>query len=170
MWQLLPFVSQWWQCAIGGPCVPKMTEDISGRRMFWIKQEKGSLHTPLKGQPCRRIWLSFRTQRMPSWIDDKHKMEMRDQLVCVGKDTFFPNGVESHLFVAFSPNTADCTVLKKKKKMLLCWKKSAHQLAASNDRRSCYWFCMEETEKSEKRLHSYTPSSLLTCHINHCLS
>lgn len=50
---------------------------------------------------------------MPPWIDDKHKMEMRDQLVCVGKDTFFPNGVESHLFVAFSPNTADCTVLKK---------------------------------------------------------
>lgn len=81
---------------------------------------------------------------MPPWIYDKHKMEMRVQLVCVGKDTFFPNGVQSHLFVAFSPNTADCTVLKKNVAML---EKAAHQPAASNNSRSCYWFCMGDAKK-----------------------
>lgn len=63
--------------------------DISGWGLCSIKQQHRSFHPPLKGQPCLRLWWSFRTKRTPFWIYNKHKSEMSFLLVVCRHGHFF---------------------------------------------------------------------------------
>lgn len=167
MRQLLPFVSQWWQCAMGGPSVLKggtfldegcvQSNSSTGVSTLLLK---GSLVWDFDGASGLRGRLSgFTINTSRRWVSC---------WLCVGTDTFFfPDGAEPHPLVAFSLSTADCTALNK---LLLCWKKLWHQLAAHENSWSDYWSAWETVKNERRRDCVKTLHSMLslgtTCHIN----
>lgn len=134
MWQLLPFVSQWQQCTIGGPSVLHRTEASSKEGHFWIKVCVGSSRTGVYSLVWDFDEASERRRCLPRFTINTSWRRVFGWF-CVSKDTFFPIAW-SHTACSLSLSGAGCIALNK---LLLCWKKLQHQLAAGDNSWSGYW-------------------------------